>query len=108
MSAVVLSELYAGAHDRQTIRLLDKLHRTFQDAGRLIVPDGSDWQHTGAIIARLRTKYGFEARYLSRIQNDILIAFSARRIGAFVFTRNEKDFRRIREFMDFHIYGGNK
>jgi predicted nucleic acid-binding protein len=104
MSAVVLSELYAGAHDRMSVRLLDKLYRTFQDFGRLIVPLDSDWRQTGSIIAKLRKKYGYETRYLSRLQNDILIACSAHGIGAFVFTQNEKDFQRIREFMDFHIY----
>ncbi len=105
MSAVVLSELYAGAHDQLSIKLLDKLSRIFQDVGRLIAPADSDWRQTGSIIAKLRKKYGYETRYLSRIQNDILIACSARRIGAFVFTLNERDFQRIREFMDFHIYG---
>ncbi len=105
MSAVVLSELYAGSHDSQSIKLLDKLYHTFQNVGRFIVPDGGDWRKTGGIIPRLREKYGYETRYLSRIQNDILIAFSARRIGAFVVTQNKRDFQRIREFIDFRIYG---
>ncbi|MDA8170106.1 MAG: type II toxin-antitoxin system VapC family toxin [Nitrospiraceae bacterium] len=105
MSAVVLSELYAGAHDHISIKLLDKLYRTFHDVGRLVAPGDSDWRQTGSIISKLREKYGYETRYLSRLQNDILIACSARGIGAFVFTRNERDFQRIREFMDFHIHG---
>lgn len=105
MSTVVLSELYAGSHDSQSIKLLDKLFHTFQNVGRIIVPDVSDWQKTGGIISRLREKYGYEMRYLSRIQNDILIAFSARRIGAFVVTHNKRDFQRIKEFIDFRIYG---
>ncbi len=105
MSAVVISELYAGAHDAQSIKLLDKLYSTFQDVGRLVVPADSDWRQTGSIISKLRKKYGFETKYLSRIQNDILIACSARRSGAFVVTQNEKDFRRILEFVDFRLYG---
>jgi len=104
MSSVVLSELYSGAHDSQSIKLLDKLHHTFQNVGRLIVPNDGDWRQTGGIIAKLRKKYGFEAKYLARIQNDILIACSARKIGAFIVTQNEKDFRRIKEFIDFRIY----
>jgi predicted nucleic acid-binding protein len=104
MSAVVLSELYSGAHDSQSIKLLDKLYHTFQNVGRLIVPDGSDWQQTGRIIAKMKKKYGFETKYLARIQNDILIACSARKIGAFIVTQNKKDFRRIKEFTDFRIY----
>lgn len=104
MSAVVLSELYAGAHDSQSIKLLDKLYFTFQNVGRLIVPDDRDWRQTGVIIPRLRKRYGFESRYLSQIQNDILIACSARRIGAFVATQNKKDIQRIKEFIDFRLY----
>jgi predicted nucleic acid-binding protein len=103
MSAVVLSELYAGAHDSQSLKLLDKLYLTFHNVGRLIAPDERDWRQAGGIIAKLGKKYGFEAKYLARIQNDILIACSARKLGAFVVTHNEKDFRRIQEFMDFRI-----
>lgn len=105
MSSVVVSELFAGAHDGQSIKLLDKLYHTFQDVGRLIVPNDDDWHQTGGIIAKSRKKYGYDSTYLARLQNDILIACSARRIGAFVLTKNEKDFMRIREFVDFRIYG---
>lgn len=104
MSTVVLSELYAGSHDNQSIKLLDKLHQTFLNVGRFIVPDGADWRKTGGILAKLQKKYGFEKKYLSRLQNDILIACSARKIGAFVVSQNRKDFLRIKEFIDFRIY----
>ncbi|MBF0505891.1 MAG: hypothetical protein HQL09_03550 [Nitrospirae bacterium] len=50
----------------------------------LIIQHGRDWRRAGIIIPGLRKKYGFEARYLSHIQNDILIACSARKIGVFV------------------------
>jgi len=105
MSSVVVSELYAGAHDSQSIKLLDKLHQTFQNVGRLIVPNDEDWRQTGGIIAKSGKEYGYDATYLSHLQNDILIACSARRIGAFVLTKNEQDFVRIREFINFRIYG---
>jgi predicted nucleic acid-binding protein len=104
MSIVVLSELFAGAHDSQSIKLLNRLYHTFDSVGRLIVPDARDWQQTGSIISKMRTKYGFERQYLARIQNDILIAESARRIGGLVVTKNEKDFKRIKEFVDFRLY----
>lgn len=105
MSAVVLSELYAGAHDIQSIKLLDKLYQTFRNVARLVAPDEIDWQQTGRTIASVRKKYGFETKYLARIQNDVLIACSARKFGAFVVTHNKNAFRRIQEFIDFHIYG---
>lgn len=104
MSAVVLSELYAGAHDNKSIKLLDKLYQTFLNVGRLIVPDGVDWRKTGSILAKLQRKYGFESKYLAKLQNDILIACSARKIGAFVASHNKKDLLKIKEFIDFRIY----
>lgn len=104
MSAVVIEELYAGASDDASIKLLDNLYKIFDSAGRLIVPDASDWQKTGRIVAKLGSKYGFEEIFLARITNDILIALSARKIGAVVITHNKKDFMRIKEFIDFQIY----
>lgn len=105
MSTVVIEELYAGASDRFSIRLLDRLYKTFWDLGRLIVPDGNDWQRTGKVIAKLAQKYGFEKRFLSKIQNDVLIALSARQVGAILVTHNTRDFLRIKEFVDFKVYG---
>jgi len=105
MSAVVIEELYAGASDRDTIKLLDRLYGTFEDIGRLITPDASDWQKTGKVIAKLGRKYGFEEKFLTKITNDVLIALSARKIGAVVVTNNIKDFLRIKEFADFKMYG---
>jgi predicted nucleic acid-binding protein len=101
MSAVVLEELYAGAHDLASIKLLDKLYDVFVSANRLIVPDSRDWQKAGKIIAQLERKHGFEEKYLARIANDILIALCARRIGATVVTNNIRDFLRIREYVDY-------
>lgn len=103
MSAVVMEELYAGAFDQKSIKLLNKLYDTFKNLNRLMVPDGSEWQTAGKIVAKLGQKHGFESKYLSKIQNDILIALSARRIGAIVITNNMQDFFRIKEFVDFEF-----
>jgi len=51
----------------------------------------------------LGEKYGFEDKFLSKLLNDILIALSARRIGAFLVTLNLKDFLRIKEFLNFKM-----
>ncbi len=106
MSAVVMEELYAGAFESSSIKLLDKMYDTFSGINRLITPDASDWQKTGKIVALLGKKYGFESIFLSRITNDILIAASARKIGGAIVTNNLKDFQRIQEYIDFKIYKG--
>jgi predicted nucleic acid-binding protein len=105
MSAVVIEKLYAGAFDRDTIKLLDRLYKTFDNLGRFVVPKASNWQKSGKVIAKLGQKYGFEESFLSRIQNDVLIALSARQIGAVVITNNLRDFLKIKEFVDFKLYG---
>jgi predicted nucleic acid-binding protein len=104
MSAVVFEELYAGAVDAATIKLLDKMYDTFDKLGRLIVPSASDWQKAGKLLAKMGKKYGFEMKFRARIQNDVLIALDARSIGASVITNNIHDFRKIREFLDFKLF----
>lgn len=103
MSAVVIEELYAGAFANASIKLLDRMYDTFESLGRLAVPDTSDWQKAGKIIAKLCQKYGFEGKYLAKIANDVLMAISARQIGAIVVTKNVRDFLRIREFVGFKV-----
>ena len=99
-----MEELYAGAFDVSSVKLLDKMHDTFSGMNRLIIPDAMDWRKTGKVVAQLGRKYGFEEMFLSRITNDILIAATARKIGAVVVTNNQKDFLRIQEYIDFKIY----
>ena len=105
MSAVVVEELYAGALDAPSEKLIYTLFDAFASLGRLITPDAADWQKTGKVVAKLGQKYGFERQFLSRITHDILIALTARRIGAMVVTGNTRDFIRIREFVDFKMHG---
>ena len=103
LSAVVIAELYAGAFDNQSIKLLDKLCKAFYDTQRIVTPSANDWQTTGKVIAKLGGKHGFENIFLSKIQNDVLIALSAKQIGAFVITNNTKDFLRVKEFVNFNL-----
>ena len=102
-----MEELYAGAQDVVSVKLLDKMYETYEKLGRLVVPSASDWRKTGKIVSKLGKKYGFEGRYLTKIQNDILIALCAKQIGAYLVTQNTKDFLRIREFLDFKLYAND-
>ena len=103
LSDVVISELYAGALDNQSLKLLDKLYKAFYYRQRIVTPSAGDWQTAGKVIAKLGRKYGFENKYLAKIQNDVIIALSARQIGAFIITNNTKDFLRIKEFVNFKL-----
>jgi len=107
MSSVVFAELYAGARDQVTIRQLENLYRTFDRLDRVVAPDKQVWFETAQLLQQLGLRHGFEATGLARITHDTLIALSARRIGAVVFTRNQRDFERIRKLRDFQlrVYG---
>lgn len=105
MSVVVIEELFAGASDSKSIKLLDGLYKAFESAGRLVVPNAGDWKTAGSIISKLRVKYGFDRNYLAALKNDILIALSSKQIGAYVVTKNIRDFARIKEFSNFKLYG---
>lgn len=45
MSAVVIEELYAGAFDKVSIKLLDRIDETFESLGRLVVPAAIELVH---------------------------------------------------------------
>ncbi|MGH8545341.1 MAG: type II toxin-antitoxin system VapC family toxin [Gammaproteobacteria bacterium] len=103
LSSVGFAELYAGARDQATVRLLERFYRTFDRSNRVIAPDQRVWLEAAYVLHRFGSRHGFETRGLARLSHDILIALSARKIGAIVFTRNKRDFERIREFSDFRL-----
>jgi predicted nucleic acid-binding protein len=103
MSSVVFAELYAGAKDRPTIQLLARLYRTFDRLNRVIAPDRQVWFEAAQVLQQLGVRHGFEATGLARLTHDVLIALSTRKIGGVVFTRNRRDFERIRELRDFEL-----
>ena len=49
------------------------------------------------------TRYGFEEKGIARLSHDVLIALSARKIGAVVYTYNRKDFERIQAIRNFKL-----
>jgi predicted nucleic acid-binding protein len=100
LSAVVLEELYAGARERHR-RVVERWERDFGEAGRILVPNLSDWIRAGKVLRLLADKYDYEKIGRGRLTNDALIAMSAARTGIRVITTNEKDFRKLAEFHDF-------
>jgi predicted nucleic acid-binding protein len=105
MSSVVFAELYAGAKDRFTMRQLERVYRTFERLNRLAVPEKQVWFETGQVLQQLGARHGFETVGVSRLTHDVLIALTARRLGAVVYTQNYRDFERIRAIRNFHLRG---
>jgi predicted nucleic acid-binding protein len=87
----VLAELYAGADERGR-PVLERLQRDFDGVRRVLVPNLTDWNQAGTMLARLGRTRGFEEIKRARMTNDALIAASAARMGITVITANERDF----------------
>ena len=103
LSAVVLSELYAGATNSKAKERITRVERDFEKGGRLLTATRGDWAITGQTLLKIGKKYGFETIGRSRLTNDCLIAITARRAGLILVTGNAKDFRLIAEFRPFRF-----
>jgi predicted nucleic acid-binding protein len=94
LSAIVVMELRAGARTRSGRSAIDQLVRPYAAGGRLVTPAVTVFEHAGSLLRRLRLA-GREVRSAAFV-NDVLIALSARSIGATVVTTNVRDFEAIR------------
>ena len=96
-SSVVLMELLAGAFDSKERKLIDQIARNFT----VISVTERQWFLCGDIMMRLRRDKKIDRDRLKGLLADILISVSVRDIGAVLITKNEKDFKLIRDVYDF-------
>ena len=99
LSAVVLAELSRGARSREMKKFVDDLAKNL----RIVAPNEREWIQSGRIVNRLVAAKGFDIHKTREIHFDVLIALTARRIGACLITCNVDDFTAIREYLDFHL-----
>jgi predicted nucleic acid-binding protein len=98
-SAVVLAELSRGARSRDMKKFVDDMERNL----RVITPTEGEWTESGRIVSRIAAAKHYDANKTREIHFDVLIAMSARQIGAVLITRNAADFKAVREFMRFNL-----
>ena len=93
LSSVVLMEFRLGADTLWRKRAVDRIKAAFP-RGRLIAPAPQLFDDAGRLF---RVLYGDGSGLGDRLGpiNDLLIALTARQIGAAVVTSNLKEFRRI-------------
>src|SRR5213078_5118011 len=104
MCSVVVQELLAVARTARHRRLAAALYEPFERARRVVVPTHRVWKDAGAVLATLWNRLpAARSRVARGLVNDALIALTARSIGAAVVTRNEKDFRLVREVRTFNL-----
>ena len=96
---VRLSAVVLGARYIEMKRFVDDLAKNFG----IIAPNERGWIQSGRIVSRLVAAKGFDIHKTREIHFDVLIALSARRIGAYLVTCNVADFTAVREFVGFSL-----
>lgn len=106
LSAVVAHELLVGARDRRRIDALERgLLEPFRTRRRIHVPTLATWILAADIDRRLRELGSYEGSLTQRsFSNDLLIAATARELGATLVTRNLGDFELIRRVVPIHFH----
>jgi predicted nucleic acid-binding protein len=103
LSSIVVQELYAGALNTAAIALVERHVGTLERAGRVVTPTFQDWKEAGRLVAQITRKEPGRKRKIQQMLNDILLALSARRLGADLFTFNRDDFELIRRHKPFSL-----
>lgn len=89
LSPIVMMELAAGARTPTQKRTVDRLITPYRKAGRTILLPPDSFHSAGIILAELGWNSRGDRKYLA---HDLLIALSAKAVGAVLFTANRKDF----------------
>jgi predicted nucleic acid-binding protein len=103
LSALVLMELRAGAFSKSDRRLVERVEGAFAKAGRILVPSRTVFEEAGDVLRRLQAERGFRIKGHHSVVADVLIAMSARSIGATVVTENGRHYRAIQSVRPFHL-----
>jgi predicted nucleic acid-binding protein len=97
LSSVVLMELRLGADTARRRRAVDRIQTAFP-SGRLIAPLPILFGHAGRLFRALHGDGSGLADRLGSV-NDLLIALTARHMGATVVTSNVEEFKQIAAHM---------
>lgn len=107
LSAVVVHELLVGAGTPVgRRRLVRGLVEPFRTRGRIHVPSMATWAGAAEMDRRLRELGGYRASLAQRsFGHDLLLAASARELGATLVTKNLKDFAVIGRAVPIRVAG---
>ena len=97
--SVVIHELLRGAKRPEEREFAFDLAANLQ----LYTPTEHIWHESGDIVASLASARNYEKRKIQELSFDVLIALTARSIGATVITLNHDDFEDIKQYRRFRL-----
>jgi predicted nucleic acid-binding protein len=97
--SVVIHELLRGAKQTEEREFALDLAANL----RLYTPTEQMWLDSGDIVARIAAAKGYEKHKIQELSSDVLIALTARSVGATVITLNTEDFEDIRRYRRFRL-----
>lgn len=103
LAAVVSAELRAGATDETGRRLVHDYTLWSHRVGRVVTPTAPSWERAGDVLARLRVRQPDVRSKVPALWRDLLIALSARQVGATVVAENVQDFELLRRYVRFDL-----
>ena len=98
-SAVVLHELLRGARPGIERRFVTDLAKRCQ----VVSPTETHWMAAADILSNMRKREHYDAAKVRELAFDVLIALTARSIGATLITSNQTDFQAIRRHLSFNL-----
>jgi predicted nucleic acid-binding protein len=94
---------FGGIIERRSIQRNEKVCRRPGEKSPNYRPNQREWVQSGRIVNRLVAAKGYDIHKTREVHFDVLIALTARRIGAYLITCNVDDFTTVREFFDFNL-----
>lgn len=98
-SAVVLHELRRGAKSPLEQRFVSDLARRV----KIVTPSERHWLESAEILYSLARRKGYGPGKIRALAFDVLIALSARDLGATLITCNLRDFEEIQRYRPFKL-----
>lgn len=103
LASVVSAELLAGCTNDAARRAVREFTDRAHKVRRVVTPEAAAWERAGKILARIRRAEPHLRSKLRTLWNDVLVALSAREIGARVVTYDTGDFALIRRYLGFEL-----
>ncbi len=104
LACVVSAELFAGATNQAARRAVHDFVRRAHGVGRVVTLSAGDWERAGQLVAEIRQREPRLRSKLPALWNYVLIALSARQVGAMVVTQNARDFELLRRYLRFDLH----